>query len=74
MLQPGEQKKVTFRMRESQLAFLDRKMQWKVEKGSYAVEIGSSSDDIRLKGEFQILEDTYVEGRSRGFYSKAVVE
>ena len=74
MLQPGEQKKVTFRMRESQLAFLDRKMQWKVEKGSYVVEIGSSSEDIRLNGEFRIQENTYVEGRSRGFYAEAVVE
>ena len=73
-LKPGEKKKITFRMRESQLAFLDRKMQWKVEKGTFAVGIGSSSEDIRLNGEFKISDDVYVEGKSRGFYAEAVVE
>lgn len=48
--------------------------EWKVEKGSYAVEIGSSSEDIRLNGEFCIQKNTYVQGRNRGFYAKAVVE
>lgn len=73
-LQSGEQKRVTFIVRESQLAFLDSKMQWKVEKGSYAVEIGSSSEDIRLNAEFKVSDDIYVEGKSRGFYAEAAVE
>lgn len=51
-----------------------RKMQWKVEKGIFAVEIGSSSEDICLNGEFMISDDAYVEGKSRGFYAVAVVE
>ena len=73
-LEPEEKKRVSFRMRESQLAFLDRKMQWKVEKGILAVGIGSSSEDIRLNGEFMISDDAYVEGKSRGFYAEAVME
>lgn len=73
-LQPGERKKVTFRMRESQLAFPDRKMRWKVEKGSFQAEVGSSSEDIRLEGEFRISADTWVEGKHRGFYADATVE
>ncbi len=73
-LKPGERKRVTFCVRESQLAFLDRKMRWKVEKGDFKAEVGSSSEDIRLSGDFRISEDTYVEGCTRGFYANATVE
>lgn len=73
-LAPGEKKKVTFFLEASQLAFLDRKLNWKVEKGEMEVQVGSSSEDIRLKDSFFIREDALVEGKNRGFYAKAKVE
>ncbi len=68
-LQPGETKHVCFAMEVSQLAFLDRSMRWKVEKGRIRVMAGASSQDIRLKGSFDIAEDGYVQERTRGFYT-----
>ena len=73
-LAPGEKKKITFFLEASQLAFLDRKLNWKVEKGEMEVQVGSSSEDIRLKDSFFIREDALVEGKNRGFYAKAKVE
>ena len=44
-------------------------MKWKVEKGEIQVEIGSSSEDIRLKDAFQITEDAWIDGKTRAFYT-----
>ena len=38
------------------MAFLDMNMQWKVEKGTFLVEVGSSSQDIRLKDEYKVTK------------------
>lgn len=73
-LKPGERKKVIFEVQASQMAFLDRDMRWKIEKGDIDVEIGSSSEDIRLAGEFRIKSDGWIEGRDRAFYAKTAVE
>ncbi len=73
-LKPGERKKVVFEVQASQMAFLDRDMCWKIEKGAIDVEIGSSSEDIRLTGEFQITGDGWIEGRNREFYAKCKIE
>ena len=73
-LSPGEEKTVKFSARLSQFAFLDKKMQWKVEKGEMEIRLGSSSQDIRLIGRFRILEDRLVDGKVRGFYAETVVE
>lgn len=72
-LKPGERKTVVFEVLASQMAFLDKNMRWKVEKGSIGVEIGSSSEDIRLTGEYTVKNDGWIEGRDRAFYAKAVV-
>ena len=72
-LEPGEQKAVTFTVDASQTAFLDREMRWKIEKGSIDVEVGSSSEDIRLAGAYRIREDAWIEGRKRAFYAEAAV-
>ena len=55
------------------MLFRSKKMLWKVEKGSIGVEIGSSSEDIRLTGEYMIKNDGWIEGRDRAFYAKAAV-
>lgn len=73
-LEPGETKTIRFRLRPSQLAFLDPSMRWKVERGEVQLRIGASSEDIRLEDTFTVSEDAYVEGRTRGFWAEAAVE
>lgn len=69
--EPGEKVQVVFTVKADQTAFLDRQMRWKVEKGDIDVEIGSSSEDIRLKGEYRITEDEWICGKQRSFYAEA---
>jgi beta-glucosidase len=54
MLNPGEKKKVEFKLKPEQLSFIDQNLKWVVEPGTFAVMIGSSSENIRLKGEFEV--------------------
>ncbi len=72
-LEAGEKKTLVFNMKASQTAFLDREMKWKVEKGEVELQMGSSSEDIRLTDSFEILEDGWIEGRNRGFYADVKV-
>jgi beta-glucosidase len=53
-LQPGEKKRVRFPVGHDDLVLLDRDMKWTVEPGTYDVMIGASSEDIRLRGTFEI--------------------
>jgi beta-glucosidase len=55
-LSPGETKKVTFSLSMPDLALWDRNMRFVVEPGMFRVMVGSSSEDIRLKGDFEILK------------------
>ncbi len=73
MLEPGEKRQVCFHLQCSQTAFLDSHMQWKVEKGQFEVQIGSSSEDIRQRGSFTITQDRIVDGKSRGMYADVEV-
>ena len=66
-IMPGEKVRVRFTVRADLTAFLDRSMRWKVESGDVDVEIGSSSADIRLKGEYRITEDRWLCGSERAF-------
>ena len=72
-LKAGEEKRVFFVMKASQTAFLDRTMRWKIEKGEFEIQIGSSSEEIQLCDMFCITEDAWIEGRERGFYADARV-
>ena len=72
-IKPGEKKTVVFEVLASQMAFLDKDMRWKIEKGTIGVEIGSSSKDIRLTGEYIVKNDGWIEGRDRAFYAKASI-
>lgn len=69
-LQPDESRQIVFRVDASQTAFLDSNMQWKVEHGRILVEIGSSSEDIRLRGSYSITEDLWIKGRDRAFWAQ----
>jgi beta-glucosidase len=70
-LKPGEKQTMTFQLEPSQLAFLDRELKWKIEAGDIEVQLGSSSNDIRLKDSFRITADLYIEGKNRKFYAKS---
>lgn len=51
-LLPGETKNVKFTLKPHDLELLDKDMNWVVEPGTFEVLIGSSSENIKLKGEF----------------------
>ncbi len=68
-LRPGEEKKVTFVLQPSQMAFLDEDMRWKIEKGEFEIQVGSSSEDIRLQDSFIVTENAYLAGKTRAFYA-----
>jgi beta-glucosidase len=53
-LAAGEKKTVRFKITSGQLSFLDRNLEPVVEPGLFKVMVGSSSEDIRLKGEFEV--------------------
>jgi beta-glucosidase len=53
-LQPGESRDVQFRLGAAQLQMLDADMRWVVEPGLFRVLVGSSSKDIRLRGDLTI--------------------
>jgi beta-glucosidase len=53
-LQPQEHKTVIFNLDARHLAFYDRHMCYQVEPGNIQIGVGSSSEDIRLRGSFEI--------------------
>ncbi|HZW71871.1 MAG TPA: fibronectin type III-like domain-contianing protein, partial [Hanamia sp.] len=55
-LNPGETKTIHFTLHPDDLQILDRNMNWTVEPGDFEVRIGSSSEDIRLKAGFTIIQ------------------
>ncbi len=61
MLKSGEKKRVEMVLDRSAFAYYDpSKSGWVAEKGKYTVMVGSSSRDIRVKGDF-VRETTTVE-------------
>lgn len=56
-LAPNEEIRITFELTKDDFSFFDLKSKsWNVEPGTYQVQIGSSSRDIRLSGEIHIDE------------------
>ena len=53
-LEPGEKKSVKLTLHPEELSLLDRDMNVVVEPGTFEVMIGSSSNDIKLKGEILV--------------------
>jgi beta-glucosidase len=51
VLQPGQEREVSFILSPAELQLLDRDLKWRVEPGTFRVLVGSSSKDIRLRGE-----------------------
>ncbi len=55
-LEPGQRKIVSFSLGPRELELLDKDLRRVVEPGLFKVFIGSSSEDIRLSGEFSVKE------------------
>jgi beta-glucosidase len=55
-LNSGEIKRVHFNLKQDDLKLLDKDMKWLVEPGFFEVQIGSSSEDIRLKKRFEVIK------------------
>ena len=53
-LEPGQQQEVTFTLAPEDLSLLDENMRWVVEPGKFEVLVGASSEDIRLRGSFEV--------------------
>lgn len=56
-LEPGETKEVRFTLKPEDLELLDENMKWKVEPGEFEILIGASSEDIRLKSKFCLIDN-----------------
>jgi beta-glucosidase len=54
-LASGESKTVSFMLKPDDLAILDKQMKWTVEPGKFEVMIGASSEDIKLKKGFSVI-------------------
>lgn len=53
-LNPRQTETVTFTLRPDDMALLDKNNEWTVEPGEFEVMVGSSSEDIRLRGGYAI--------------------
>jgi beta-glucosidase len=53
-LDPGETKTCSFKLAPDDLALYDADLRRVVEPGQFRVMVGSSSEDIRLTGEFRV--------------------
>jgi beta-glucosidase len=54
MLQVGESKTIHFTINKEKLSFFNNKLEWVAEPGEFDIMIGSSSNDIRIKGMIEL--------------------
>lgn len=73
-LAPNETRTISFHLPVNQLAFYDQGLQLMIEAGKIKVMIGSSSEDIRLKGEFEIVGEQKMIVKDRVFVCPVSVE
>jgi len=71
-LAPGESKTVTFTLDATQLGFYDANMDFIVEPGTVKVMVGTSSDDLPLQAEIEVVGETAVI-TDKTFFSKITV-
>ncbi|MCS7104834.1 MAG: glycoside hydrolase family 3 C-terminal domain-containing protein [Thermofilaceae archaeon] len=53
-LKPGDETEVVFTLTPDDLAMYDRELRRVVEPGKFTVMVGSSAEDIRLQGDFEV--------------------
>jgi len=73
-LRPGERRRVVFTLPTQLLAFYGRDMRPVIEAGVYEVMVGSSSEDIRLRGSFEVTRTAVLEEGGRVWFTEARVE
>ncbi len=73
-LQPGESRRITFHLPVNQLAFYDEEMKLVVEAGTIRVMLGSSSEDIRCNGSFEIIGEEKTPVKDRLFICPVEIE
>lgn len=54
-LNAGESKTIEFTIDKEKLSFYNNKLEWGIEPGDFEVMIGTSSADIKLKSDFELL-------------------
>ena len=69
----GEKKHVVFTLDPSQLAFLDRDMRWKIEKGDYEFHVGGSSEDFRASATVKVTDNAWIDGKTRAMAARVEV-
>jgi beta-glucosidase len=72
-LLPGEKRKITFSLLPELFAYYDLNMNTIVEAGEFEVMVGSSSEDIRLCGIFNLVGEKRIVGR-KVFFAHSFVE
>lgn len=68
-LKQQEEKRVEFKVRADQFAFVGKDGDWIVEAGDMEVMIGNSSNNLLLNGKFRIKDTAKVRPAKRGFYA-----
>ncbi len=67
-IKPGKKENLKFELDARDIASFDEdRSAWVVEKGTYEVRIGASSEDIKLKTSFTVYEDMIVEYVNDGY-------
>ena len=72
-LKAGEKKHIAFTLDPSQLAFLDKDMRWKIEKGEYDFRVGGSSEDVRSTATITITDNAWIDGETRAMAARVEV-
>ncbi len=73
-LAASEVKRICFTLDAAQLAFYDLEMNYVVEPGMFDVMVGNSSQDIRLRGEFEVSGEKFGVGKKVFFSTAKVIE
>ena len=73
-LEAGEEKTVTFELPIDFLGFYDSKMNFIVEAGEFEIMVGSSSEDIRLRGSVELKSNAKVSKKRPKFFSTVKIE
>ena len=66
-LDPGESRRITFRVPVAQLGFYDRDLSYVVEPGAIEVFVGRSSDDLIEAGTVTVAEGPAGERPTKAF-------
>jgi len=74
ILKPNEKKKVKFFLSMTQLGFYNKEMKYIVEPGIIVVMVGSSSEDIRLRGKFEIVGEVQEIKKVRKYFTIVRIE